>query len=64
MADDSKLVPVAERPRGKAARWPGGKLDALSQITEADIERAKESWKQLVSPRYRTLLDATPAAKR
>jgi hypothetical protein len=34
--------------------------EELARITSADIERARQTWEQSASPRFRTLLDATP----
>lgn len=34
-------------------------LDALSQITPSDIERAKAAWEQDAPAPFRNLLDAT-----
>lgn len=52
-----------KRPVGPARDWTLAQLDNLSTITQADIERAQEAWKQDSDATYRDLLDALPDEK-
>jgi len=45
-------------PLGKPLRLSDKQLDKLSEITDADIEKAKQLWRKYASPEFADLLDA------
>ena len=49
-----------EVPLGKAIIWTDSQLDALSEISPADIIEAGQWWKQNAPKKYKNLLDAKP----
>jgi len=50
---DKKRVPL-----GKPLQLSGKQLDKLAQVTDADIEKAKEFWRKYAPPEFADLLDA------
>lgn len=48
------------KPLGKPIEWTDADLDALSNITEADIIEAGQWWKQNAPKKYKNLLNANP----
>lgn len=54
MVDQSKK----RVPPGKPLRLTDEQLEELAQVTPADIEKAKAFWKNNVSEKFKTLLDA------
>lgn len=45
-------------PLGKPLPLTDAELDALAEITDDDIERARALWRRTVPPEFRDLLDA------
>jgi hypothetical protein len=60
MATEPKKQPVKRKPLGDPIQWTDQELDAMAQVTPADIELAKEVWRANASPKYANLLDAMP----
>lgn len=59
MANGERDTAKAKRvPLGPALIWSSATLDAMSRITERDVEQAKRMWRRLAPPKYRNLLDA------
>lgn len=54
----AEATPPLPRPRGPALDWTDADLDALSTISQADVEQAKLLWRQQAPRPLRTLLDA------
>ena len=50
---DKKRVPL-----GKHLPLTDKQLDKLSQVTEEDIEKAKQLWRKYAPPKFADLLDA------
>ena len=50
---DKKKVPL-----GKPLKLNSKQLDKLSQVTEEDIEKAKQLWRKYAPPEFADLLDA------
>lgn len=48
------------RARGKALPRSGVDLDRMSEVTDADIARARASWKTRAPGPLKGLIDATP----
>lgn len=46
--------------RGQFNRATQDEIDQAAEITPADIERAKQAWRDDSSPEFRDLLDAQP----
>jgi len=46
--------------RGKARKQTPEQIDREAEITEADIQRAREWWRNNTVPRFSTLLDSSP----
>lgn len=44
------------RPKGKPLDLTDEDLDALAEITEADILRAQQRWQRSADPQYKNLL--------
>jgi hypothetical protein len=53
MPDQKKKVPL-----GKPLELTDEQLDALAQVTPADIEKAKVAWRSNAPEKFKTLLDA------
>jgi hypothetical protein len=47
-------------PLGESLNLTDQQLDELSQLSAADIERAKAFWRNFAPKKYKTLLDAKP----
>jgi hypothetical protein len=47
-------------PLGQAIQWTDADLDALSNITEADIKEAGGWWQDNAPKKYKKLLEAKP----
>ena len=47
---------------GEAIQWTEEQLDAMSEITEADIAAAAALWRAGAPAKYKKLLDAEPEA--
>jgi hypothetical protein len=45
-------------PLGKPLHLTDKQLDELSKVTPADIEKAKQLWRNTAPPAFETLLDA------
>lgn len=54
------LPPRNSVPLGKPLELTDAELDQLSEITPADIEKAKAFWRNTAPPEFETLLDALP----
>ncbi len=49
-----------KKARGKALRWSEEDIEALAEVTPADIERAKVWWRTHAPPIAKDILDAEP----
>ena len=47
-------------PLGKPLKLTDKQLEEMATVTEADIIKAKELWRNSVPPEFKTLLDAQP----
>lgn len=56
--------PAVRRPVGRAIKWSSEAIDALAQVSEADIEEAAEYWRANAPARFKTLLDSKPTKAR
>jgi hypothetical protein len=45
-------------PLGLPLQLTAEQLDELSKVTETDIEKAKQLWRNTAPPKFETLLDA------
>lgn len=48
------------KPLGRPIQWTDEQLDALSQVSPADVQAATDLWKTLAPAGYKQLLDAEP----
>ena len=56
--------PVNPKPADKRApTFTPAQLDAMSEITPADVADAQDAWRRDAPAAYRTLLDATPTTE-
>lgn len=52
------MIPNKKTPLGKPLALTDEQLDQLSQVTPADIEKAKVAWRTSAPQEFKTLLDA------
>lgn len=56
--------PTPRKPLGDARQWTDAEIEAMSQITDEDIELAKRWWEKHAPDKAKRLLDAKPIKRR